>query len=101
MKNLFRDQQVLAIVVGGVAATFITAWIMNPQTGPAGWIKGLSPSTQTLLSGIVIVLLLSGIGWLVTMIAASYARTGALQPAQQGGLGGTIKMLFSPERDIP
>jgi SpoVK/Ycf46/Vps4 family AAA+-type ATPase len=99
MKNLFKDQQILAIIIGGVAATIITAWIMNPQSGPAGWIKGLSPSTQSILSGLVIVLVLASVGLLVTFIAASYARTGALQPASSGG--GVFKMLFAPERRIP
>jgi SpoVK/Ycf46/Vps4 family AAA+-type ATPase len=99
MKNLFKDQQILAIIIGGVAATIITAWIMNPQSGPAGWIKGLSPSTQSILSGLAIVLVLASVGLLATFIAASYARTGALQPASSGG--GVFKMLFAPERKIP
>jgi len=99
MKNLFKDQQILAIIIGGVAATMITAWIMNPQSGPAGWIKGLSPSTQSILSGLVIVLVLASVGLLVTFIASSYARTGALQPASSGA--GVFKMLFAPEREIP
>jgi SpoVK/Ycf46/Vps4 family AAA+-type ATPase len=99
MKNLFKDQQILAIIIGGVAATIITAWIMNPQSGPAGWIKGLSPSTQAILSGFVIVLVLASLGLLVTFIASSYARSGALQPASSGG--GAFKMLFAPEREIP
>jgi stage V sporulation protein K len=98
MKNLFKDQQILAIIIGGVAATIITAWIMNPQSGPAGWIKGLSPSTQAILSGFVIVLVLASLGLLVTFIASSYARSGALQPASSGGV---FKMLFAPEREIP
>ena len=98
MKNLFKDQQILAIILGGVGATIITAWIFNPQAGPAGWIKGLSPSTQSMLSGIAIVLVLSAIALMVTLIASSYARTGALQPAQSGG---TVKMLLAPERTIP
>ncbi len=101
MRNLFRDQQILAIIVGGVAATMITAWMMNPQSGPAGWIKGLSPATQSILSGTVIVLVLGSIGLLVSIAASSYARTGALQPASRDGLAGTFKMLFAPERDIP
>jgi stage V sporulation protein K len=101
MKNLFKDQQILAIIIGGVAATIITAWIFNPQSGPAGWIKGLSPSTQSILSSIVIVLVLVGIGLLVTAVASAYARSGALQPAQSGGFSGAIKMLFAPERQIP
>jgi len=98
MKNLFKDQQILAIILGGVGATIITAWIFNPQAGPAGWIKGLAPSTQSMLSGIAIVLVLSAIALMVTLIASSYARTGALQPAQSGG---TVKMLLAPERTIP
>jgi stage V sporulation protein K len=101
MKNLFRDQQVLAIIVGGVAATLITAWIMNPQAGPAGWIKGLSPATQTVLSSVSIVVVLSIVGFVLSMIAGAYARTGALQPAQTGGISGAIKAVFSPVRDIP
>jgi stage V sporulation protein K len=99
MKNLFKDQQILAIIIGGVAATIITAWIMNPQSGPAGWIKGLAPSTQAILSGFVIVLVLASLGLLVTFIASSYARSGALQPASSGG--GAFKMLFAPEREVP
>ena len=68
MKNLFKDQQILAIIIGGVAATIITAWIFNPQSGPAGWIKGLSPSTQSILSGVVIALVLASVGLLVTVV---------------------------------
>jgi SpoVK/Ycf46/Vps4 family AAA+-type ATPase len=101
MKNLFKDQQIIAIIIGGVAATIITAWIFNPQSGPAGWIKGLSPSTQSILSGVVIVLVLASIGLVVSAVAASYARAGALQPVRSDGSSGTMKMLFSPERDIP
>src|ERR1700680_4610480 len=101
MKNVFKGQQILAIIIGGVAATIITAWIFNPQSGPAGWIKGLSPSTQSILSSIAIVLVLVGIGLLVTAVASAYARSGVLQPAQSGGFSGAIKMLFAPERQIP
>jgi stage V sporulation protein K len=100
MRNPLKDQQILPIIIGGVGATMITAWILNPQSGPAGWIKGLSPSTQHVLSGTVIVLALAAIGLLVSMTAASYARTGALQPASRG-LGDTFRMLFAPEREIP
>jgi stage V sporulation protein K len=99
MRNPFKDQ-VLPIIVGGVAATIITAWIMNPQSGPAGWIKGLPPATQSVLSGTIIVLVLCSIGLLVSITASSYARTGALQPASRGGLGDMFTMLFAPKRDI-
>src|SRR6201984_2523396 len=101
MRNLFKDQQLLAIIVGGVAATIITAWIMNPQSGPAGWIRGLSPATQSVLSGIAIVVVIVSVGVLVSLLAASYARSGALQPASSDGLSGALKMLFAPERQIP
>src|SRR6195256_3442723 len=101
MKNLFKDQQIVAIIIGGVAATIITAWIRNPQSGPAGWIRGLSPSTQSMLSGAAIVFVLASIGLLVTTIASAYARTGALQPTRSGGFSGAIKMLFNPVRQIP
>jgi len=101
MRNLFKDQQILAIIIGGVGATMITAWILNPQSGPAGWIKGLSPSTQHMLSGTLIVLVLAAIGLLVSVAASSYARAGALQPAPRGGLAETFQMLLAPEREIP
>ena len=80
MKNLFKDQQILAITVGSVAAAIITAWIMNPQSGPAGWIKGLPPAAQHTLSGIAIAFVIASVGLLVSSIAGGYARTGALQP---------------------
>ena len=35
---------------------------------------------------------------MVTLVASSYARTGALQPARSGG---AVKMLVAPERVIP
>ena len=101
MKNPFKDQQTVALIVGGVLAAVITAWIFNPQSGPAGLIKGLSPSTQALLSGIMIALVLACGGLLLTLFAARYARTGALQPAHTGGLSDVIKMLFVPQRKIP
>jgi SpoVK/Ycf46/Vps4 family AAA+-type ATPase len=101
MKNPFKDTQVVAIIVGGVAATIITAWIMNPQSGPAGWIKGLAPSTQHILSGVVIVLVLASVALLLTFVASGYARTGAMQPVPSGGFSSAMKMLFAPERKIP
>jgi stage V sporulation protein K len=101
MKNPFKDQQTVALIIGGVSAAVITAWIFNPQSGPAGLIKGLSPSTQALLSGIAIALVLACVGLALTLFAARYARTGALQPAHTGGLSDVIKMLFVPQRKIP
>ena len=101
MKNLFKDQQILAIIIGGVAAAIIAAWVINPQSGPAGWIKGLSPPTQHLLSGIAIVLVLASLALMLSVIASAYARSGALQPAQSGGMSDTFKMLLTPVRKIP
>ena len=100
MKNFFKNQQILGIIIGGVAATMITAWIMNPQSGPAGWIKGLSPSTQSIISSSAIILSLVCVGLLITGVAAAFARAGALQPAQ-GELSGVVKTMFAPVRDIP
>jgi stage V sporulation protein K len=99
MKNLFKDQQILAIIMGSVGATIITGLFFNLQL--ASWFRGLAPSTQSILSGGAMVFVLAGIGLLVTFVASSYARTGALQPAQSGGLGGAVKMLFTPVREIP
>src|SRR5664279_3101838 len=101
MKNPFKDKQTVALIIGGVAAAVITAWIFNPQSGPAGLIKGLSPSTQALLSGIMIALVLACVGLMLTLFAARYARTGALQPAHTGGLSDVIRMLFAPQRKVP
>ena len=101
MKNPFKDQQILAIITGGVAATIITAWIFNPDKGPAGWIKGLSSSTQTALSTFFIITLFVLAALVMSVVAASFARKGALQPAGSGGFSGAMKMLFAPERKIP
>jgi stage V sporulation protein K len=101
MKNFFKDQQILAIIIGSIAAAIITAWIMNPQSGPAGWIKGFPPAAQHALSVIAIIFVIVTAGLLVSSIAAGYARAGALQPSSSGGMSSAFKMLFSPEREIP
>ena len=100
MKNPLKDQQVLAIIVGGVGAALITGWVFNLQSGPANWFRGLAPSTQSVLGATLMVVVLASLGLLVTFVASSYARSGALQPAHNGGLAGAVKMLFTPEREI-
>ncbi len=101
MRNLFKDQQVITFIVIGVAAAVIAAWILNPQYGPAGWIKGVSPSTQSLISSIAIGFLFFSIATFLTGIAAGYARRGALQPVNSDGLSGVFAMMFAPKRTIP
>jgi stage V sporulation protein K len=100
MKNLFRDQQVLAIIVGGVGATLITAWILNPQSGPFGWVKGLSPATQSVITAMTMILVIVSAGLLVSLVAAAFARAGALQPAIGADIAGAFRMLFAPVREI-
>jgi stage V sporulation protein K len=102
VKNPFKDSQIVAIALGSVAATIITAWIMSPQNGPAGLFKNLSPATQTAISGTCIVLTLVLLGLMLTVIASSYARRGALQPVPaNGGMAQMTKMVVAPVRDIP
>ena len=101
MKNWLKDQQVLAIIIGGVAATIITAWVMNPQAGPAGWIRGLAPGTQSFLSGAAILFVIASAGLFLSFVAASYARAGALQPASNSRISSGLKLLFAPQRDVP
>jgi stage V sporulation protein K len=101
MKNFFRDQPVFAIIVGSIAATLITALLFSPQTGLLGWIKGLSPANQSVLSAIVALLVILSSGLMVSLLAASYARVGALQPSLGTDFAGAFKMLFAPERQIP
>src|SRR6201986_432979 len=100
MKNILKDRQIYAIIIGTVVAAILTAWITNPQSGPAGWIKGVHASVQAVLSGAAIVFLIAILGGVVSMIAAGYARAGALQPATSG-IAGLFKMLYAPKRDIP
>jgi stage V sporulation protein K len=101
MKNPFKDQQIITFTVVGVLAAVIAAWILNPNSGPAGFIKGLSASTQARLSTIVIAVVLTCAGLLLTFVAAGYARRGALQPAGDGGIGGSFRMMLAPVRSIP
>jgi stage V sporulation protein K len=101
MKNPFGNQQVLAIIVGGVAATLITSFLLSPQAGPISLIKGLSPTTQSILSGLAMLLVIASSGLLVSLVAASYARVGALQPSPGTDVASALRMLFAPERQIP
>lgn len=98
MKKFLREQQIFALIFGGVGGPVIAAWAMSPEGGPAALIKGLSPSLQSLLSGSSIIVVLMGIALFASMIAAGFARAGASQPTNSGGV---IQMLFAPVRAIP
>src|ERR1700751_2642002 len=59
-----------------------------------------SPS-HSMLSSIIIPLVFVSVGLLITAIAWACARTGALQPAQSGGIAGGFKMPLAAARKIP
>jgi stage V sporulation protein K len=100
VKNFLRDHQLLGFTIVGVAAAVIGAWILNPQSGPLGWFKLLSPPTQTKITISVFVCGLIAAGMIVTIVAAIFARTGAAQPALNDGLAGVLTMIFAPVRRI-
>ncbi len=100
MKNFFRDHQLLAFTIVGVAGAVIAAWILNPETGPLGWFKLLNTSTQSTITASILICGLVVMGLIVSYLAAISARSGAAQPAVSGGPSGVMELMIAPKRSV-
>ena len=96
MKDFLKNNQILAIVVGGVLASVIATWILS--SGPAGLWQGLAADTRTIIAEIGTACLLVLAAATVAAFAARLGRIGAAQPAIAGGVSSRLKLLTSPER---
>ena len=96
MKDFLKNNQILAIVVGGVLASVIATWILS--SGPAGLWQGLAPDTRTIIAEIGTACLLVLAAATVAAFAARLGRIGAAQPAIAGDVSSRLKLLTSPER---
>jgi len=95
MKDFLKNNQILAIVIGGVLASVIATWILT--SGPNMW-QGLAADTRIIIVGIGTGCLLVLAALTVAAFAARLGRIGAAQPAMAGGLSSGMKLLTSPER---
>lgn len=72
MNKFFVSRPMLSIFVVSVCAAVISLWIVNPQSGPFGWIKNISNYALILkLLGLVLIM---SVGVAVTYIAFRLAQ---------------------------
>jgi stage V sporulation protein K len=72
MNKFFVSRPMLSIFVVSVCAAVISLWIVNPQSGPFGWIKNIS-NYELILKLLGLVLIMS-VGVAVTYIAFRLAQ---------------------------
>jgi stage V sporulation protein K len=98
MKEFLKNNQIMAITVGGVLASVIAAWVLNSLPGFDGVWKNLSVGTRTgiLVASTTAAFLLVGLGF--ALYAGRLARIAAAQRPIIGGISAQAKLLFSPER---
>jgi SpoVK/Ycf46/Vps4 family AAA+-type ATPase len=84
MKGLFKNQT-FAMFFVSVAALVIGSWLINPQSGPIGWISHGGWSATAIIKIIVAIAILL-VGAAVTYIAMRLA-TADVDPAYAGGAG--------------
>jgi SpoVK/Ycf46/Vps4 family AAA+-type ATPase len=98
MREFFKNNQIMAITIGGVLASVIAAWVLNSVPGFDGVWKNLSVGTRTAILGTTTAaaFVLAGLG--IALYAGRLARIAA---AQRPANGGVAKLLFAPKRTEP
>jgi stage V sporulation protein K len=95
MKRFFTERPMVAWFIVAVAATVISAWIINPKEGPLAWLINAGGSVDQLTLKLLAVAGILCVGASVTYIAWRLA-----QGAQTAYAGGTsipnLKMLKVP-----
>jgi stage V sporulation protein K len=96
MKRFFTERPMVAWFIVAVAATVISAWIINPKEGPLAWLINAGGSVDQLTLKVLAAAAILCVGASVTYIAWRLA-----QGAQTAYAGGTsipnLRMLRVPD----
>lgn len=96
MKRFFAERPMVAWFIVAVAATVISAWIINPKEGPLAWLINAGASVDQLTLKVLAAAAILCVGASVTYIAWRLA-----QGAQTAYAGGTsipnLRMLRVPD----
>ena len=85
MKNFFQTKPMLGFFIVGLAAAVASAWILNPQSGPLGWIWRASSSGSVGFVTLFSVIAIITAGAALTYIAMSLAQYGTAAAFASGG----------------
>ena len=85
MNKFFTDRPMLGFLIVSVVATLLSAWLMNPQSGPIGAISGLFAGLSALKVAAALLILIAGAGiTYVAMRLATDPNALGLVPAGSG-----------------
>jgi SpoVK/Ycf46/Vps4 family AAA+-type ATPase len=87
MKKLLQNRPMLGFFVVAVAATVVSTWLLNPQSGPFGLLSGLFTSGFAGILEILSVVAILIAGASVTYVALRLAQYGAAAAFVSGGPG--------------
>jgi stage V sporulation protein K len=98
MKEFFKNNQIMAITIGGVLASVIAGIVLGFLPGIIKAWEHASAETRTaiLLPATTAVFAFVGLG--IALYAGRRARIAAAQRPTTGGISGQAKLLLAPER---
>src|ERR1700737_627936 len=102
MKSFFRDRPMTAFFIAAVAATIVSAWILNPKEGPFNWLLQAASSVNELTLKVLAAIAILITGATLTYIARRLAQ-GEPEAVSLGPGTGTsipnLRMLRVPEHE--
>src|SRR5262249_22256365 len=100
MKGFFSNRPMTSFAIASVIASVVSAWILNPQTGPFAWFSGSGGwSLATLLKiGTIVAVLLAGLALTYIVVRLVQGPAAATWVPGAGGAAGSVRMLKVPQR---
>ncbi len=84
MKKFFENRPMVGFFIVAVAATLVSTWLLNPQSGPLGWLAGGFTAAAAFKLTSALLILASGAA--LTYVAMRLATTGAGLASGAGSL---------------
>jgi hypothetical protein len=100
MKGFFASRPMASFAIASIIATVISAWILNPQTGPFAWISGSgggSSLAALLKIGSIIAVVSAGMALTYIAVRLAQGAAAAWVPGA-GASAGSLRMLKVRQR---
>jgi AAA+ superfamily predicted ATPase len=98
MKGFFANRPMISFVIAAVIASVISAWILNPQSGPIGWFSGGFSLAVVIKIGTIVAVLLAGLSLTYIVVRLAQGAAAAAWVPGAGAAAGSVRMLKVPPK---